>query len=246
MISFLLPITIIPTLLMGFTVYQRARNLMLQQVSQRMETFLPESTNQLDSWLLDRSLAIDSLARNEELIERAESFYNMSYTDPEREEARNEAIALIRQVNTPGEVSLFNLFMMVSPSGELLLSTSRTLEGDLIGDKIYFHSKINTNRKANFLELKPSVIYDPNISPSYEISHFLSVPIYGKSDNLIGYLVGISDGRSIQTVLEANSSFLANNNLFLLTEDQKFCRNHRLNQESCPWENSNPATSRWT
>ncbi|NIV10476.1 MAG: GAF domain-containing protein, partial [Aliifodinibius sp.] len=38
----------------------------------------------------------------------------------------------------------------------------------------------------------------------------------------LGYLVGVSNKRAIQTVLEANHSFLPNNNLFLIDDSQRF------------------------
>ncbi|MBN2043663.1 MAG: GAF domain-containing protein [Anaerolineales bacterium] len=222
MISLLLPVTIIPTLLMGITVYFRARNLMLQQVSTQMDTFLIESTNQLDSWILDKTLAFDSLLRNEEFITSVESYTLLGEDSPSRQNLRNDTIAIIRQVNTPGETSLFNNLFLVSPSGEILLSTNRSWEGARINDQPYFQTKINTSVKASFLEVKPSLIYDPDSAPEYEIIHVMSVPVTGKNGSMLGYLAGISDGRAVQTILEANASFLPNNNLFMLTEDQKF------------------------
>jgi GAF domain-containing protein/HAMP domain-containing protein len=222
MISLLLPITIIPTLLMGITVYFRARNLMLQQVSTQMDTFLSEATNQLDSWMLDKTLALDSLTRNSDFIESLENYTSLDQNSPSRQDSRNETIAIIRQSNTPGEVVLFNHFMLIAPSGEIIISTNRSWEGEFISDQAYFHSQINTNTKASFLEVKPSLIFHPETSPEYEITHIMSEPVLGEKGNLLGYIAGISDGRAVQGILEANSSFLSNNNLFLLTEDQQF------------------------
>ncbi|MFN2145247.1 MAG: GAF domain-containing protein [Anaerolineales bacterium] len=217
-----MPITIIPTLLMGITVYQRARNLMLQQVSQRMETFLMESTNQLDSWLLDKSLAFDSLTRNGDFIESASTLFNMEANAPDLSEVRNDTVALMRQVNTPGEVSLFNHLLLVSPGGKITLSTNRAWEGQFISNQEYFLSKIQSDSRASFLVIKPDLVYNPDSTPEFEITHFMSFPLTTSNGTLLGYIVGISDGRAIQNVLEANSSFLANNKLFMLNEDQKF------------------------
>ena len=222
MIALLIPVTVIPSLLMGLTIYNRARTLMVQQISERMETFLKESTNQLDSWLLDKTLALETLPRNPEFIQDVNEFLQLSPSNANYSDARNQTLGYIRALNPTGQQSLFNHFIMVLPSGEIALSTNRTWEKSFISDETYFSEKINNGLKNDFLGVRPPLLYHQQNSPEFEVTLFSSVPLFDGEQNLIGYLVGISDARSIQSVLEANAAFLPTNSLFIYTEDQQF------------------------
>jgi GAF domain-containing protein/HAMP domain-containing protein len=222
MIALLLPITLIPTLFMGLTVYNRARNLMLQQITDRMSIFLSEATNQMDSWLLDKSLALESMPRNPDFIESVEQYLELSPTNPEYSNVRNQTLAYLRALNTPGQDNLFNHFLLILPNGQVALSSNRPWEGIFLDETAYFQDRINTGQRASFLEITPAVLYHPETSVEYEITQFFSVPLNDSDGGLLGYVVGLSEGRQIQAILEANASFLPNNKLFLFTENQGF------------------------
>ncbi|MEJ2510034.1 MAG: hypothetical protein P8Y72_00415 [Anaerolineales bacterium] len=98
MMAILLPITIIPTLLMGITVYNRGRNLLLQQISERMDIFLTEAINQMDSWLLvDKYLALNSLSNNPEFISTVGQFLQ---TNQEYGKVKHFPVSLISKTKS--------------------------------------------------------------------------------------------------------------------------------------------------
>lgn len=221
MMAILLPVTLIPTLLMGLVVYNRARTLLLQQVSERMDVFLSEAVNQLDSWLLDKSLALESLPRNPDFIESLENYLGVSPEDPQYQNIRNQTLAFPRAVNPPGLDPLFNHFMVLDETGEIVLSTNRAWEGFDLSPQAFFDNKIASGEYVDFLLVNP-VFYNRESYPEFEISVISAIPIANNQGSPIGYLVGISNGRALQTVIEANKSFLPDNKVFIYNDTQQF------------------------
>lgn len=222
MMAILLPVTLIPTILMGIVVYNRARTLMLQQVSEQMETFLSEAINQTDSWLLDKNLALESLPRNPEFIASLEEFLALSPEDPAHQDLRNETLAYLRELNPTGKDPLFNNFFILDPGGVITLANNRAWEGLGIGAEPYFESKISNNDYNDFIIVHPAYFYDPDNAPDFKVTLFSTTPVYDAQNNLIGYLGGLSTGRAVQTIIEANASFLLNNKVFILTDFDQF------------------------
>ena len=223
MMAILLPITIIPTLLMGITVYNRGRNLLLQQISERMDIFLTEAINQMDSWLLvDKYLALNSLSNNPEFISTVGQFLQTNQSDTEYQQYHDQVLKQLRSMNPVGQEALFNHIFLLDPQGHILVSTTRIWEGETLSGQSYFQNKIQTEEKAHFVEISPFLIYERETHSENEVSLFSSVPIRGRTNNTLGYILGVSDKRVIQALLETDSEFLPDNNLFLIDENLHF------------------------
>jgi len=220
--AILLPVTLIPTILMGLVVYNRARGLMLQQVSEQMQIFLTEASNQLDSWLLDKNLSLESLPRNPDFISVLEEFNSLPQDSPVFQDTRNDTLGYIRALNPTGREPLFNNILIVDQNGEIVLSTNRAWEGQNIGSQQYFIEKITGSTYIDFIVVQPDIFYNAESGLDYEVTTFSSTPVYDPQDNLIGYLVGLSTSRAIQTIVEANASFLRNNKVFFLNDADQF------------------------
>ena len=159
MMAILLPITIIPTLLMGITVYNRGRNLLLQQISERMDIFLTEAINQMDSWLLvDKYLALNSLSNNPEFISTVGQFLQTNQSDTEYQQYHDQVLKQLRSMNPVGQEALFNHIFLLDPQGHILVSTTRIWEGETLSGQSYFQNKIQTEDKAHFVEISPFLI----------------------------------------------------------------------------------------
>lgn len=223
MIALLLPITIIPTLLMGITVYDRGRNLLLEQIRQRMDIFLSEAISQMDSWLqVDKFLALNSLPNNTEFISTTQTFLQLTETDQEYQQVHDQLLSHLRNLNPVGQEALFNHILLLDHQGRILVSSNQTWEGDTLGSQPYFQDEIQAIEKAHFIEFDPYLIYDPDSYPENEISLFSSVPIRDRENKVLGYLIGVSNKRTIQARLENNAAFLPDNDLFLVGENQLF------------------------
>jgi GAF domain-containing protein/HAMP domain-containing protein len=216
MMALLLPITIIPTLLMGITVYNRGRNLLLQQISQRMDIFLSEAIKQMDSWFTDKNLALLSISSNMEFITTIDNYLEATPEDAAYEDLHNRALAQMRALNPVGQETLFNHLLFLDIDGQIRVSTTRSWEGETLADQAYFQKKINIGELSHFFEFSPYLIYHPDALPENETVIFSSIPIKDRTNTLLGYLVGVSSKRVIQSTIEANRSFLPENKFFLV------------------------------
>jgi len=222
MMALLLPITIIPSLLMGITVYNRGRDLLLQQISQRMDIFLSEAIKQMDSWFSDKNLALLSISNNPGFSSTVDEFFQASPEDANFEELHNQLLVQIRALNPIGQESLFNHLFLVDMDGQVRVSTTRTWEGETIRDQTYFQEKIAVGERSHFFEFSPYLVYDPDSFPENETVIISSIPINDRENTPLGYLVGVSNKRVIQSTIEANRSFLPENKFFLIDESLQF------------------------
>ena len=220
MMAFLLPVTLIPTLLMGILMYNRARTLMVEQITERMNIFITESTKMVDSWLLQKNLEIESLARENDFVINMEAYNQMTADDAAKTETRSQLLAKLRGLNPPGSAPLFNYFLLTDTSGLITLSSNRAWEGTNIAAEPYY-SKITENTRVNFLQNNASPFYATD-EPASDILLFTTIEIVSNNNTPIGYIIALSNSSSIQSVVEQNASFLPENNLFFYDEAQNF------------------------
>ncbi|HKJ28533.1 MAG TPA: GAF domain-containing protein, partial [Anaerolineales bacterium] len=221
MMAILLPITLIPTLLMGILVYNRSRTLLIEQISERMETFITQSTDQINSWLLDKNLVIDRLARDDEFVQNIEIFNQLSAEDENYTQLRTALLLDLRSLNPTGADPLFNYFLLTDASGQVVISSNRAWEGTNLASHAYYQDKIMSGTRVTSLQNQPAPFHNPD-DPATDIVLITSIQILDSNNTLIGYVIGISDSASIQGVVERNASFLPENNIFFYDETQKF------------------------
>ncbi len=220
--AILLPLAIIPTLIMGYLVYNQSRNLLMDQISERMQIFITEATNQLDSWLLDKKLAFDTLPRNPELINSLQVLSSLSSTDPQYLDTKEDILSFLREINPPGKEALFNYLMVADSQGNIIITTNRVWENVDLSAQSYYTEQILPQENAYFIEITPPPFYEGAQSTTLDVVLLSAVKITDSQGNLLGHIIGISNSTSIQSALEANSSFLPENNLFLINEAQQF------------------------
>jgi len=222
MLLTLLPITLIPTLIMGILVYNRSRSLLLEQISERMEIFITQATNQLDSYLLDRNLAIERLHRDEEFVLDIVNIFQLDPDNPSFNQARGEVLTRMRALNTSaGGATLFNFFLITDVSGNIIISSDYSWQGLNLSSQPYYQDTFLSDGMVSTLEILPAPFYTPD-DPNTDVMLLTVMALQDSQGKHIGHLVGMANSLVIQSVLEANASFLPENNVFLLTESQQF------------------------
>lgn len=221
MMAILLPATLIPTLIMGILVYTRSRTLLIEQISERMRIFVSQASSEIDGWLLDKNLSMERLSRNDDFVLEAETFAQLSETDPAYAETRNELIALLRTLNPQGAEPLFNYFLITNNQGEIILSSNIAWEGMTLQAQPYYLNRVITNSRISFIESSAYPFYNQS-DPGTDVLLFTSIELLNKDGTLVGHVIGISNSAAIQGTIEKNASFLPENNLFIYDENLNF------------------------
>lgn len=219
----LLPLTIIPLVLMGSLAFNRARNLLLQEVSGRLDVYLGQATGHMDSWLLDKNLELDSLSRNNDFRNAASDLNRFHPNSSFFQQAAIEARDFLRSLNPVGMAALFNQSFIVNPDGDILVSHNRDWEGLTLNGQSYFEEKIAGQGPSSFITVAPAPFYSSeNEETQNTIALVTTWPLRDSENNLLGYIIGLSEPVSIHNILTTDSSFLPENKMFLITDREEY------------------------
>ncbi len=218
----LLPLTIIPTLLMGWIVFTRARALMLEQISERMRVFSSQATGEVSSWLLDKNLALDRLSRNVDFQQNLETLLQLSPTTPEYSSLQNEILSQLREMNPVGVEPIFNYLMFLDNQGKIIVSSNNAWENLDLSQEPYYQNKIISSTRLTFIDILPKPFYIDDSTYNLDVVMMTSLPITNTQNEPIGHFLGLSASPSLQANLELNSSFLPENNIFIINDSEKF------------------------
>lgn len=222
MLATLLPLTIIPIIFMGWLTYSRARTLLLSQVSERIDIFIGQAIGHFDSWLLDKNLALDSITRSEEFITSVQTLTTTNVNSSRFQDVRDDTIALLRDLNPVGREPIYNHFLVVNPTGEILISTNHTWEGLSMAGEDYFEESILDAEKGSYLVVSPNPLYPAVEDTPEETTLITAYKIYGIDGGVLGFVVGVSGKSPIQEILETDHFFLRENKIFLITGNQEY------------------------
>ncbi|MBC8503395.1 MAG: GAF domain-containing protein [Anaerolineales bacterium] len=210
----MIPLAMLPLLIIGSIIYVRARTLLVDQIHEQVDSYLRVVTADVDNWLNTAQIRVEATLRqasmNEALaeilaLENKESF---AYAT-----ARQTILNNLTALNSERVSVNFSEFLIISSSGEVLISTQPIWEGFYLTDspfsKIYYE--------------KPGTFIDYALAPlsNDQIMIFVHVPFQG-SENTRGYIVGLLSNNQLLDFLTSSVNFLPDANNYVILEDEIF------------------------
>ncbi|MDH5506331.1 MAG: GAF domain-containing protein, partial [Anaerolineae bacterium] len=212
----LVPLSLVPIFLMGGTAYARARALLLEQTSNQITTFHDEQVSSFNNWVVTKEVRLDRLARKESFITNSAEIIRGRRFSTSYKEAEAAILSDLQSINLTAAQSIFNQYMLVSPNGDVILSTVPDWQG----------LNLNLVQAIGSLDLWSQkhtlALYSPEPLYSETFVIFSSQPIENQNGESIAAIVGISESLAIRSILIADLQFLPDSDAYFITADGTF------------------------
>ena len=135
---------------------------------------------------------------------------------------QNQILEELTASLTDGDSTLFDDYLIVTPQGEILVSSNSNWNLEQVSEQTFFIEEVRTSEVSSYIVFSPLPFNQGSDLSGYDVVLFSSQPVLTNQGSLIGYVFGLSASPSIQHILEKNSGFLPNNNLFLVNDKGGF------------------------
>ncbi len=210
---FVIPLALIPLVIVGSIVYFQARNLLINQVNEQTNAYLHTLANDINSWTTTAQIKLDATIRQPDIKEALDQILflenkeNFAF-DNERQIILDELLSL-----NQARVGInFSDFIVLSSSGETLISTQQSWEGLYLTDSWF--RNIYSQSSGSYVGNGLTPLSDQ------EIMILTHIPFQGKNSN--GYVVGILSNFQLLDILTSVTEFHPLANSYLVLDDQAF------------------------
>ncbi len=210
----MIPLAMLPLLIIGSIIFVRARALLIDQIHQQVDSYLRIVATDVDNWLTTAKIRLDSTLRiasmNEALaeiliLENKESYAYVA--------ARQTILDNLTALNYDRVSVNFSEYMILSSSGEVLLSTQPTWEGFYLTDTPF--SGIYSDAPGTFIDYAlPPLSND-------QIMLFAHIPFQGNDDTQ-GFIVGLLSNTQLLDIITSSARFLPDANSYIILDDEIF------------------------
>jgi len=194
-----MPLSLLPVIIIGSIVFFRARDVLVEQIHVQVVNSLDIAASEIDNWATNSQIRLESIFRSAETqaaLNRV--FLPYASTEPTFTSDRDTILSRLISLNE-GHVGIgFRDFMVLSSTGEILISTQESWEGDYLNDVPY--KKIYSETAGTFLE------YDLAPLAVDEILILSHVPYQG-ANSPNGYIIGILSPNTLQEILTSVTKF---------------------------------------
>ncbi len=221
-LAWLLPLTLIPTIVMGVVAYQQARNLLLDQITSQLITLNAEEADTLTAWVQSKQIRMDGAVSSDEFTSATFTLVNAPPNATAALQAGKTAIDLLKEINPTVTAAIFNHFFIIDTEGTIRASSKLDWKEIQLGDKAYFNDHIRNASRITFLTTDSAPLFISQDEIANEIMMVTSLAIRNDQGEIIGYAIGLSTTFAVQRILETNLSALPKSTAHLITEDNTF------------------------
>jgi len=209
-----IPLSLLPLLIIGSIVYFQARNLLIGQVHDQSSTYLHTLANEIDAWVTTAQIKLDATLRQPAIEESLDQILSLEDKETSTFETTREVIlGELKSLNQERVGINFDDFIVLSSSGEIIISTRPSWEGLYLTDESF--SNIYTDQPGSYI----GYAFDP-LSDD-EIMLLTHIPYHGEGTN--GYVIGMLSNSQLLEILtsvakyqpQANSYIVLGNRIFL-------------------------------
>ena len=210
MLTILIPLSLVPLLVIGGLAFARSRQILVNQIESTLLSIEAQLQQKIDTWIEARRERINEYYFDPTMVDAFQTVRIISNDQNERfKEAREIILNNLEEINATED--LIHQFLVLSPDGEILVSTNQRYQGTSVGESYYF-DPISTEH--GFLAVfQPEPIYNSlaiiTARPFYTIDGEHLVTIWG--------LTGLS---SFETLFK-DITFLGIR-VYLITENATF------------------------
>jgi len=209
----LIPLSLLPLLIIGSIVYFQARVLLTNQVHDQSNTSLHTLANEIDAWITTAQIKLDATLRQENVKEALDEILIIENIENSTAGTwRDVILNELESINQERVGINFSDFLVLSPSGEILISTHLSWEGIYLTDISF--SNIYSDKPASYIGYAEAPLSDD------EIMIFTHIPYQG--ENSTGYVVGILSNSQLLDILTSVTKFQSEAKSYVVLEDQVF------------------------
>jgi len=154
MLTVLIPIAIVPLLLMGGLAYVRSRQILISQIESTLIAIEQQQQSSLDLWIQARDEKISGYYFYPDVVEAFQTVDQLRNVEsPQFGDARDLILTTLERINDPED--LIHQFFVVSPDGEILVSSNQRHEGTNIIDTPYFEQLSTDHERLAIFNPEP-------------------------------------------------------------------------------------------
>lgn len=207
-----IPLATIPLLVLGGAALYWAQDTLVDQINSQLNANIYRLGSDIDFWLTTANNQIGAALRQEGIHEQLDQALTPGYRDNPAFPATREAILETLQTVSQGDELTFDDFLVISSSGEVLISSETQWEKRILNNRPFFDT----------LSQAPSslVYYDPKPLASEQLLVFTHVPYVGENAN--AHILGVLNLDRFAAIMattreyqpEARSYFITSNGHF--------------------------------
>lgn len=218
-----LPLSLLPILIIGSIVFFRSRSLLLEQVNQQINQYQQIQASEIESWIKSGQIRLDLVLHQPQTTKTLDHILSLDdKSSPEYRSYREDFLENLAVINQTQFSSKFREFLVLNPSGEVLISTNAEWEG----------VQLPNNLSRILLTDEPGSIMDYTSNPisNDQIMVYTHLPYHGTSA-ISAYLVGVLSLQDLENILAEATHFLGDAQSYLITEKQEYIHIDLYKQE---------------
>ena len=208
-----IPLSMLPLIIIGSIVFFQARDLLIDQVHDQTNTYLHTLANDIDAWITIAQIKLDTTLRQGDIREALDLILTLENTENSTFESMREVILSELKLLNQERVGInFSDFMVLSSSGEILISTQPAWEGSYLTDSTF--SNIYSDNPGSYIGYALAPLSDD------KIMIFTHIPYQAEDAN--GYIVGILSNSQLLDILTSVTKFQPEAKSYIVLDDQVF------------------------
>ena len=208
-----IPLSMLPLIIIGSIVFFRARDLLIDQVHDQANIYLHTLANDIDTWITTARIKLDATLRQGYIREALDQILTLENTENSTfENTREVILSELKSLNQERVGINFSDFMVLSSSGEILISTQPAWEGFYLTDSAF--SNIYSDNPGSYVGYALAPLSDD------EIMVFTHIPYQAEDTN--GYVVGILSNSQLLDILTSVTKFQPQAKSYIVLDDQVF------------------------
>lgn len=210
-------IAILPLLVVSYMAYRNGRDAIVANTFETLSGALVLKESEIDRWLSDTIVGFEDIAKDTRIAGYAKEAMAHASPDLQRElshdEAHEKISALLNEVDTITSLNFFEFFIL-SPTGEVHVTTDPLQEGKFKEDRLYFREGLTKTT------LQPFYFSVTFTRPALTVS----TPLKDSQGKVVGVLAGRMRLERISRIMEERTglgetgeTYLINSSHFLMT-----------------------------
>ena len=137
MLTILIPLSLVPLLVIGGLAFARSRQILVNQIESTLLSIEAQLQQKIDTWIEARRERINEYYFDPTMVDAFQTVRIISNDQNERfKEAREIILNNLEEINATED--LIHQFLVLSPDGEILVSTNQRYQGTSVGESYYF------------------------------------------------------------------------------------------------------------
>ncbi len=229
----LVAVSIIPLLIMGASAYLRARALLLNQISAQIQTAMESQMTQVQGSVRAKAVRLNRIVRMKEFTDALEKTLPVSRGTLQFKLERSNVVDIFEKVNRQEGTPVFNNFLFVRADGVIHIASNPAWEGvDISGSPFYDLIQATHDETLAVYNFEP--LYPDQIV-------FITIEQYNQFGNVRGRngaLIGISEQKNVQSILNNLTTFNRSFKPYFVTADNHFIGINPYRKELAAFEPS--------